>query len=474
MPSFHRRRPLAQLVMLAALAAPTVPTLGAAAGPAGAASSPAAAPASSRAASAPAAADRPDAASAPAAQRKDVVLDTAPAPATPNALSPLHAAATAAALDDLGLALLRAAGRTAGDAQANAVVSPLSLAVALGMVHAGSGEAGAAEAGRALGDITAGQRLLSQRLPMQLQRLREAATGQGGALTMANRVWLDQGIAAQVPEAYARMVAERFGADGVALPIAREPQAAVRSINAWIAQNTQQRIPKLLSDRALGANSRAVLTSAVYFKGRWAQGFDPAQTQARPFETAPGRSRNVPTLRGDRKVRAATVDGVSVLELPFDGDFALVLAMPPAGHTLDALQSSLEGLDLAAWRSRLQPAQCMVELPRFHIAPSTRSLKTALTDLGLRTPFGPEADLAPLLGRAARGVQLEDMLQSATVTVDEQGAEAAAATAATLSAKSFSLHAPNCRIDRAFMFSIVHTPTGLPLFLGRVSDPGAP
>ncbi|RZS57117.1 serpin family protein [Sphaerotilus mobilis] len=402
----------------------------------------------------PAAASRPAATSASA-----TLLST-----------PLHDGALAAALDDLGLALLRDLSAKGGQGQANAVTSPLSLAVSLGLLHAGTASAGADELARAVGGTASGTRLLTTRLPAQLARALDSSRA-GSPLTMANRVWLDKSVVRAVPASYAAAVSQRYQADGIVLPLASDPRGARQTINAWVSQATARRIPDLLPEGAIKGNSRVVLTSAMHFKGRWSQAFDPAATSTQTFEAAPGRSVRVPTMSGERMVRAGTVDNLNVIELPFDGDYALIVAMPPAGHTLQALETELEGLDMASWSSQLRPLRCTVTLPRFSIAPTARSLKAALVGLGVRQVFSSAADLGPLLGKAGKGVQVDDVFQSAGITIDEQGGEAAAATGATVSAKSITLGAPSCAVNRAFVFSLVHKPTGLPLFVGKVSDP---
>ena len=92
----------------------------------------------------------------------------------------------------------------------------------------------------------------------------------------------------------------------------------------------------------------------------------------------------------------------------------------------------------------------------------------------MRTLFTDQADLAPLLGKAAAGTQVDDVYHSATIVIDETGGEAAAATAATIQAKSFQLPPPACAVDRPFVFAVVHKGTGAPLFVGKVADPSLP
>ena len=437
----------------------------------------------------------PAAVSAPAQGLKDVVVDVVPAPnaaATPvppptgrsasqpgrSAVftTPVHSAATAAALAELGLDLMRQHSSETGDAQGNGVVSPLSVGSALGLVHAGTSGVGARELGTLLGSGRTGQRVFSHQLPALLNQLAAPVSRAGRPagpqpLTMANRVWLDQLAVSAVPQTYAAMVKDRYNADGAVLPFAKAEEAR-QTINNWVSQRTGKRIPTLMPAGSVTAATRVVVTNAIHFKSPWAKKFDAAATQPMPFAVAGGAPKMVPTMSDERTVLAGVVDNITVYEIPFAGDaYALLIGMPPPGHTLQALETDLAGLDMAAWSSRLKPQTCKLELPRFNIAPVSRALKPALQALGVKTVFTDQADFAPMLGSAARGMHLDNVHHSASITIDEDGGEAAAATGAAMVAKGFTPQVARCAVDRPFVFAVVHKASGAPLFVGKVADP---
>lgn len=490
--TMNKRSDRRQAALLALLSAGLMTQAGvsalAQAAPEGAASAPGAAsvPAATAAASAAAAAASSPApmvvAPSPAASApKDIALDrpagaSAPAPAAPAGrraatASPVQDMAASTALAELALELLRGRSDATGDAQANGVVSSLSVASALGLVHAGTSGAGARELAALFGKSSAaGTRMFTTRLPGLLERLGEAGT-RSGAFRMANRVWIDNRVAAAVPASYASTVSSRFGADGAVLPLGQSATAR-QVINAWVSDKTAGRIAELMPEGSITPTTRLVVTNAIHFKSPWAQPFDPAQTAPRPFHVMGGAAKPVPTMADERAVHTGTIDNVTVFELPFAGnEFSLVIGMPPAGHTLDAFEKDLDGIELAGWRSQLKPQTCRFEMPRFTIAPAARPLKPTLQALGVKTVFGPNADLSGMLGKAAKGVYVDNVFHSATIVIDEQGGEAAAATGATMQAKSFSLPAPTCAVNRPFIFAVVHRASGAPLFVGKVADP---
>ncbi|MBK9442783.1 MAG: serpin family protein [Comamonadaceae bacterium] len=358
--------------------------------------------------------------------KKDIVADTLPVQPTTKPrrfTSAAHDTATSGALAELGLDLMRQQSAATGNAQVNAVVSPLSLVSALGMVHAGTAGATARELASLLGSASAGERVYTTRMPVLLEQLTKPGAA-GTPFVMANRVWLDSTVVAAIPASYAAAVTSRFNADAAMVQFAQATLAR-KTINAWVSQKTASRIAELMPEGSITPNTKLVVTNAIHFKSKWAEPFNTAQTVPKPFQTAPnGPTKPVPTMVDERQVRLGLIDNLMVMELPFAGqEFSLMVAVPPAGHTLNALETDLEGLDMASWSAQLKPTTCRLELPKFSIEPATRPLKASLQALGVKTVFSSEADLEPMLGRAGKGVALDNVYQSATIIIDEQGAK---------------------------------------------------
>jgi serpin B len=429
----------------------------------------------------------PAPASAPEAAEKRIVLDSAPAaPASPSApaaaasappaeeaarpaTTPLGEAIAAATLADLGLQLLRQAPPGSAVAERNLALSPLSVAAALALVHAGSGGTTAAELAALVDPAVARGRFYNERLPALWRAL---TVPPGGPVTLASRLWARADLATAVPADYAGRMAQRFGATVGIFP-GTAPEQARQDINAWVSGQTRGAIPRLLPPGSVKGSTKLVLANAVHFKSPWEQPFEPKATVPRPFATPDG-VRAVPTMVSQRVVRRAVLDRMEVLELPFAaGGHRLLVAMPQAPETLAAAEARLGGAELASWSERLRPVTCRLHLPRFSVAPRVASLKAPLQALGVRQAFSDRADLRPMLGSAAVGTQLDEVFHAASVDVDERGGEAAAATAVTIVAKSLQMPAPDCAVDRPFLFAIVHGRTGAPLFVGRVTDPAA-
>lgn len=379
-------------------------------------------------------------------------------------------ATLAHALGDAGFKLLRQQTQ-AGGLVGNAVVSPLSLGAALGLLQQGTSGATQSELERWIASSSRqGRQFYATQLPAWQAELQKT-----GAVTLANRLWVDATLTAALQPGYADAVRTRYGAEPGSL-VLTEPEQARASINAWVSEQTRKQVPELLPSGAISSASRLVVTNAVHFASRWEQPFDPLRTQVRPFTLEGGTRVDARTMQAEREVRLAQVsaDQALVIELPFEGGaFSLLVAMPTSERPLGAFLERLKGADLTRWRTQLKPQACMLSLPRFELLPTPQSLKAALKASGVKTMFSHHANFTPMLtAAAAKGLHVENVFQSASLRVDEMGGVAAAATAAVVSVKSMPAPQPPCAVvDRPFVFALIHQASGAPLFVGRVVNP---
>jgi serpin B len=137
--------------------------------------------------------------------------------------------------------------------------------------------------------------------------------------------------------------------------------------------------------------------------------------------------------------------------------------LPRAGQ-FEAVESSLSAEMLADLRAQLEERDVDLVLPRWEFD-SDLDLKELLTEMGMTAPFG-DADFS---GISERGLWIDAALHRGTITVDEEGTEAAAATAIAM-AESAMMPA-ELIADRPFIYAVVERETDSILFLGRVMDP---
>jgi serpin B len=362
----------------------------------------------------------------------------------------------------LGAALL-ADGGDAGNG--NVVSSPGSLLIALAMLRTGASGATAAEMDSALG-LPAEHR--DEALNALLASL-EAFDGDPASvdekdpprrpvLHTANGLFVDKGV--PTGEGYLQSLARYYGT-GV-YPVDFQDEAATKpAIDAWVNQNTGGRIKKAPAqyDRR---NTFSVL-NAVYFASAWKVPFDPADTSELPFTTPDGAQVSVPTMSGVQDLAFAQGAGWQAVDLPYAEGFEMRLVLPDSGTPGPGPQ---EVADAALALEAAAPAPVQIFLPKWE-QKGDFELRKIFTDLGLQTMLQTATDFDAI----QRGLKITQAGQSANITVAEKGTIAAAVTQINARAVSGVASTEVIRFDRPFHYEIIHGETGLPLFMGRVSDP---
>lgn len=362
----------------------------------------------------------------------------------------------------LGAALL-ADGGDAGNG--NVVSSPGSLLIALAMLRAGASGTTAAEMDSALG-------LPPQRRDEALNALLaslEAFDGDPGlvdekdpprqpVLHSANGLFVDKGV--PTGEGYLQSLARYYGT-GV-YPVDFQDEAATKpAIDAWVNKNTGGRI-KTAPAQYDRRDTFSVL-NAVYFASAWKVPFDPADTFDLPFTTPDGGQVSAPTMSGVQDLAYARGAGWQAVDLPYAEGFVMRLVLPDSGTSGSGPQDLA---DAALSLETAAPAPVQIILPKWDHK-SSFELRKIFTDLGLQEMLNTATDFDSI----QRGLKIQAAAQSASITVAEKGTVAAAVTQINAREVSGVAAAQVIRFDRPFQYEIVHVETGLPLFMGRVSDP---
>jgi serine protease inhibitor len=244
-------------------------------------------------------------------------------------------------------------------------------------------------------------------------------------------------------------------------PVDYADPATGQAIDAWVSLHTGGRIEKAPLD--WDPDTTLSLLNAVFFAAAWETPF-PAETLDAEFTTASGAVVRVPTMYRTGELRHAEADGWRVVELPYNDGFLMRLALPPEGVAPAAGADTLAALDAAA--EAASAGELRVGLPRFDFN-ATLQLVPALKALGLERTLGTEPDLDAI----QPGAVVTGIAQSGDIVVAEKGTVAAAVTQIGIEATSVPLPVEELLLDRPFLYQIVDTRTGLPLFLGTVGDP---
>lgn len=385
-----------------------------------------------------------------------------------DAVDPRDPRAFATAMNALGLDVWR--GLRAAGNEGNLVASPASIATALTMTYGGAGGATAEAMQSALhlagstedSMIAAGAQVRAWNAP------RDAFE-----LSVANRLFGDgrYGFRSEFVDA----TRTHFGAELARLDFRGAPDGARQEINHWVEGQTHDRIRDLLPEGSITDETRLVLVNAVYFHGAWASRFDAARTEERPFFARGSEEVSVPTMHREGG-RYGEAEGVTLLELPYRGDeLSMLFVLPRERDGLDALEARLDAETVAAWAASTGPSDdVQVALPRFRIATDSLALRPVLEALGMGVAFTDAADFTAMSEPGEVPLKISDVIHKAFVEVNEEGTEAAAATAVVMvmiESVSEPRMPPVFRADHPFLFFLRDVRTGAILFAGRVVDP---
>nr|XP_032830430.1 leukocyte elastase inhibitor-like [Petromyzon marinus] len=396
------------------------------------------------------------------------VSSAAPPPPPSSAMDAVTEANTEFALD-----LFKALGAAAAGSgeERNVFFSPASVSAALAMLLMGAKEETAAQMSKSLHldgveDVHGAYQSLLGAF---------SSTTQGSVLRMANRLYGEKGY--NFLQDFLDSSAKFYQAELAAVNFKGAFEEARKEINAWVEGQTEGKIQDLLASGVVNSLTRLVLVNAVYFKGSWDAKFDPEVTRDAEFKINKNEKKPVKMMYKKAKYNFSHVEelNVNIVELPYEGHkLSMVILVPLAIEDettgLEKLESALTLKSLRQWTSPENMSKLEVELhlPHFRLEKSY-TLNEHLQRLGMASVFTQgEADFSGING--ARDLYVSHVAHKAFVEVNEEGTEAAAATAAIVMMRCARM-GPVVRADHPFIFFIRENSSGSVLFLGRFASP---
>jgi len=289
-------------------------------------------------------------------------------------------------------------------------------------------------------------------------------------LSIANRLFGQTGY--DFRQSYMAFVKDRYNAPLEQLDFQTNPSTARKTINLWVEKQTQKRIVDLIPAGGLDGSCRLVLANALYFKASWSTKFEKSATKPFPFHAAPGKDLNIPTMVHQGYYGYRHADGFTAVSIPYVGEeFQFLILLPDSKESPALKESALSSL------ANLESKEVRLYLPKFKLEPPSISLGDALKKLGMPSAFNVPQGSANFDGIAARKpddyLYISNVFHKTFLAVDEDGTEAAAATAVVMATFGMAVpHQPiEVRVDRPFLFAIQHRPTGACLFLGQIVNP---
>jgi serpin B len=325
----------------------------------------------------------------------------------------------------------------------NLVFSPVSISTVLAMALEGA-RGKTAEEMRTVLNSPPG--------PALLDKLK------GDDLLLAQALWMDRGFPL-LPD-FVEALRAQYHAPPTPAEFSTNPEAARAAINRWTSEQTKDKIRELFAPGSLDRSTRLVLSSAIYFNGKWRSKFDPKETRNAPFHSQGGAEVETPFLNQTARFPYAETASAQVLEMPYgNGALAFDVILPKAGAAMPGMDAD----SLSAWLGHLQTKQVQVALPKFR-AESSFGLRETLSAMGMPSAFTGAADFSGMDGK--HDLAISQVVHKAYIDVSEEGTEAAAATGGVVSLTAFAPPAV-FRADHPFLFLIRDTASGAILFAGR-------
>jgi serpin B len=350
--------------------------------------------------------------------------------------------------------------------------SPESISTAFAMAYAGANGQTAAEM----------QQVFHFTLPPE--RLHPAmgalltgmnAPHKGYALSVADALWAEQDE--KFLPAYLKLVETNYSAGFHPVDFKTSPDAARGIINGWIEKQTNNKIQNLLGPGTVTPLTRLILTNAIYFKAAWADQFEKNGTKNEDFHLSAGKTIQAPMMHNWGGYEYFKGPAFQALLLPYEKDeISMLILLPDDIDGLAALERSLTAENLHKWIASLSYAEeVIVSMPRFKITQQFE-LSSTLENLGMKAAFDSNsADFSAMTGN--KNLLISAAIHKAYIDLDENGTEAAAATAVVI---GMAMAAPPLSpppppivftADHPFLFLIRENASGAILFMGRVADP---
>ena len=349
----------------------------------------------------------------------------------------------------------------------NLFISPLSVSAVLTMVYAGArGE-------------TAKQMRQTLHLP-DSQDVHKSLAGliktligsEKCRLTIAGAVWMHKDET--LLDKFAGLLRDVYGTPPQKTDFKNADEAA-KKINDWIAKQTNNQIKSIMNPDQISSLTVLVVVNGVHFRGKWLTTFNRKCTHKADFFITKEKVVKVDMMRmrdelNNTKFNYAHLDGLKVVELPFEGEeFVMDFLLPEEREGLAALEKRLTPENLKKWLGGMKRCYLgALMIPRFMISEGTVRLKEVLKRLGMESAFGESADFSGVTGE--NDLFLGDVLHRTFVKVNEKGVDAGAGTAAWLYRYSLRLK-KEFIANHPFLFLIRHKKTGAILFVGRLVDP---
>ncbi len=349
----------------------------------------------------------------------------------------------------------------------NIFISPFSISTALAMTYAGADGQTATEMAKAM-HFGPNEPEYHYAYGDYLKRLEKNADG-NIELKIANRLWGEKSY--PINPDFVRLNKKAYNSPLQGVDFINHPEESRQTINNWVADKTEQRIKDLLYPGTISSDTRLVLTNAIYFKGDWLYQFKKNKTKPKKFHLVDGSTMKTPFMHFEGAFNFYHDADYKMIKLPYKGyKHSMVVVLPNEGTPLATIEKKMNPnmFDMLGYGYK---PDVELALPKFKLT-QPLNLNSYLQNLGIKTAFTNAADFSKMADGQA--LMISDVVHKAFVEINEEGTEAAAATAVVTvitSTVQQEIKPETFIADRPFLFYIIDEETKAILFMGRIMKP---
>lgn len=348
--------------------------------------------------------------------------------------------------------------------QDNAFISPLSISSALAMTASGA-------KGATLKEMQKTLRLPPFAHEEYKKLMSQLSLTQESSLHLANRLWGNKG--ADYNKEFIETLIKNYGSSVESLDFANASEASRIIINKWIAEQTQNKIKDLLSPGSISPSTSSVLTNAIYFKGKWEYPFKLKDNYQGDFFISANEKKPTTFMQLSKHIPYEENADYQKIEMPYKNrEISFVVLLPKEDKNLNEIEKKLSRKDFLPIKSESLENEVDVTLPKF-TSEISYELSSMLQSLGIKSAFNSSlADFSGMRPKnKAANFYISSVIHKAFIELNEEGTEAAAATAIIIKATAMPMNRVYFRANHPFIYFIRHEASGAILFYGRFIKP---